>query len=232
MAIRSSVALHILAVAAVVSLGWASRKAPVAEAVDSAPPIIFPPGPPFPPPARAGSPTSSVTRAQRRQARPLPESAPSVEAVPEPVVALVDPSPEPVRGVTDGDANALAEGEGGGRPGGQTGGVPDGVENGILGGTGRGPVPVRDYDRPPRLTSSLRPVYPQPAFVTRTQGRVVVEILIDADGSVVDTRVVVSIPALDAAAVECVRQWRFEPAMKHGRPVPTIAIAPVDFIIH
>jgi outer membrane biosynthesis protein TonB len=37
---------------------------------------------------------------------------------------------------------------------------------------------------------------------------------------------------LDAAALQTVYQWIFHPAVKHGRPVPTIAHAPVAFRIY
>ena len=36
----------------------------------------------------------------------------------------------------------------------------------------------------------------------------------------------------DAAALEAVRDWSFYPAIKHGRPVATIARAPVSFVIY
>ena len=41
-----------------------------------------------------------------------------------------------------------------------------------------------------------------------------------------------SIPQLDAAAIQTVRQWIFSPAIKGGRPVATIAQAPVSFRIY
>ena len=40
-----------------------------------------------------------------------------------------------------------------------------------------------------------------------------------------------SVPALDAAAIQTVKEWVFSPAIKHGRPVATIAQAPVAFRI-
>ena len=38
-------------------------------------------------------------------------------------------------------------------------------------------------------------------------------------------------PALDAAALQTVQQWVFSPAIKNGRPVATVASAPVTFRI-
>ena len=59
-----------------------------------------------------------------------------------------------------------------------------------------------------------------------------VEILIDAQGRVARARVVQSVPLLDAAALQTVYQWLFMPAMKHGRPVATLAHIPVAFRIY
>jgi protein TonB len=114
--------------------------------------------------------------------------------------------------------------------GGVVGGVPGGVLGGVLGGTGTGPV--MDYDSPPRPIKITRPQYPQEAFVKKIEGTVVVEILIDSQGRVVRARVIQSVPLLDAAALQTVYQWIFQPAVKHGRPVPTIAHAPVAFRIY
>ncbi len=131
--------------------------------------------------------------------------------------------------------------------GGVEGGVVSGVQGGVLGGTDvegdlvggvPGGVPggtgaVLDYDSPPRPIKITRPHYPQEAFVNKIEGTVVVEIIIDSQGRVTRARVIHhSIPSLDAAALETVYQWVFQPAVKHGRPVPTIAHAPITFRIY
>jgi len=110
------------------------------------------------------------------------------------------------------------------------GGLPGGVLGGVPGGTGTGPVP--DFDAGPRLLRQTRPQYPQEAFVKKVEGTVLVEILIDVSGHVTRTRVLQSIPLLDEAARVTVMEWAFQPAMKHGRPVATIAHAPVHFRIY
>jgi protein TonB len=122
----------------------------------------------------------------------------------------------------------------GGVEGGVVGGLPGGVLGGVIGGTGRGTVPVveRDYDRPPRPIRMTRPVYPQEAFVKKVEGTVLLELLIDANGQVVRARVLQSVPLLDDAALEAVGQWLFAPAVKHGRPVATVAQAPISFRIY
>src|SRR4051812_896424 len=52
------------------------------------------------------------------------------------------------------------------------------------------------------------------------EGKLKLKLTIGADGSVVDVEVVASVePGLDAAAVAVVKQWRFKPALKCGKPV-------------
>jgi protein TonB len=120
----------------------------------------------------------------------------------------------------------------GGVEGGVVGGVIGGVVGGVIGGTGTGPVPVSDYDRAPRLVRQTKPRYPPEAFVKKVQGVVLVEFLIDSTGRVSHPRVVRSIPLLDEAALEAVREWVFYPALRRGQAVPTIARAPVSFTIY
>jgi protein TonB len=116
--------------------------------------------------------------------------------------------------------------------GGVVGGVPGGVIGGVIGGTGTGPAIVYDYDTPVRILRQTKPRYPQDAFVKKVQGVVLIEFVIDSTGRVVRARVIHSIPLLDAAALEAVRDWIFSPAVKRGRPVATVARAPVSFVIY
>jgi protein TonB len=134
---------------------------------------------------------------------------------------------------TAGDPNGSDSGSDLGMAGGVEGGVPGGIPGGVVGGcvgcTGDGPV--LDYDQGPQIIRQTKPLYPQEAFVKKIEGVVEVEFLIDAQGEVPSARVIRSVPMLDAAAIATVKQWRFRPAMKGGRPVATIARAPVAFRI-
>ena len=53
------------------------------------------------------------------------------------------------------------------------------------------------------------PVYPPAAAANGLQDVVIVEFTVLADGTVADTRIVRSVPGLDAAALEAVRRWEF-----------------------
>lgn len=151
------------------------------------------------------------------------------------IVPTATPEPEERVAAKDqygseaGSDTGIAEGMEGGIEGGIAGGILGGVVGGCVGCTGDGPV--LDYDEPPRMLKQTRPVYPQEAFVKKIEGNVPVEILIDANGNVVRAKVLRSVPALDKAALECVRQWLFAPATKKGRAVATLAQASVTFRI-
>ena len=91
-----------------------------------------------------------------------------------------------------------------------------------------------ELDRLPRkLPHNLPPEYPEPARLAGQQGRVVLRVSIDASGSVEQASVLQSTgyPALDTAALEAVRVWRFQPAMSAGRPVAAVVNVPLNFII-
>jgi len=88
-----------------------------------------------------------------------------------------------------------------------------------------------DYDEPPKAVRMTRPTYPTGAFEGCLEGTVVLLIGIDATGTVRASKVVESIDGLDEAALACVRNWRFKPAIKGGVAVGTVAMAPISFKI-
>jgi protein TonB len=54
---------------------------------------------------------------------------------------------------------------------------------------------------------------------------------ISCDGGVEDARVLRSVPLLDAAAIDAVRQWRFTPTLLNGVPVRVIMTVTVHFTL-
>jgi protein TonB len=115
---------------------------------------------------------------------------------------------------------------------------PQGDRPGILGlspgpDTG-GPEPTRLVRanievQPPRRLSGPEPVYPPIAVATRQQGRVVLECTIDANGRVVDIRVLHGHPLFDSAAVAAVERWAYKPTLLNGVPVSVLMTVTVDF---
>jgi protein TonB len=72
-------------------------------------------------------------------------------------------------------------------------------------------------------------VYPEIALRAHIQGVVIVETTIDANGRVIDAKVLRSIPILDEAALDAVRQWEYTPTQLNGIPVPVIMTVTVNF---
>jgi TonB family protein len=81
----------------------------------------------------------------------------------------------------------------------------------------------------PKKIVNVPPAYPQAAMDAKVQGAVVLQVTLDPGGVPTDVEVVESIPALDAAAIEAVRQWRYEPTLMNGEPVPVAMLVTLTF---
>lgn len=102
------------------------------------------------------------------------------------------------------------------------------------------PAPVAPPSQPvrlhagidaPRKVKDATPLYPALARSAGAQGVVILEAIIDVDGNVVSTRILRSIPLLDEAAVDAVRQWKYTPARLNGEPVPVVVTVTVNFTL-
>jgi protein TonB len=83
----------------------------------------------------------------------------------------------------------------------------------------------------PTKTRDVKPVYPPIAQSARVQGVVIIEATIGPDGRVKDAKVLRSIPLLDQAALDAVKQWQFTPTLLNGVPVPVIMTVTVNFTL-
>lgn len=106
---------------------------------------------------------------------------------------------------------------------------PPGLPGAVLGG---GTVPgaasdgasagqaVHDFSgSAPTVLRRVDPVYPGLALRSRVQGTVVLMMVVDDQGVPMQVRVLDGHPALQEAALQAARQWRFEPARFDGQPV-------------
>jgi len=80
------------------------------------------------------------------------------------------------------------------------------------------------------LINQVRPVYPEPARAARIQGVVLLQTAIDKTGQVVGLSVLSGHPLLNDAAVEAVRQWRYQPILLNGQPVDVVTTVTVNFV--
>jgi TonB family protein len=94
---------------------------------------------------------------------------------------------------------------------------------------GMAPLRVGGNIKVPTKIKDVRPEYPDAARAAGIQGVVIMEAVIDPAGKVASARVLRSIPDLDQAAVDAVRQWEFAPTLLNGAPVPVIMTVTVNF---
>jgi protein TonB len=90
-------------------------------------------------------------------------------------------------------------------------------------------IRLRSGMQQPRKVVDVQPVYPPIAVTVHKEGVVILEAILDARGNVTSVHVLRSIPLLDDAAVDAVRQWKYTPAMLNGVPVPVIMTITVNF---
>ena len=92
-----------------------------------------------------------------------------------------------------------------------------------------GPVRVVDLPVAPKKTIDARPIYPEIARLARREGTVVLEAVLDPTGHVTQLRVIQSVPMLDQAAMDAVRQWRYTPSTYNGHPVSVLMTITIRF---
>ena len=117
----------------------------------------------------------------------------------------------------------------GGVIGGVTGGITGGVNDSGVQVDANGAMRVGGRVPPPKKIADVRPAIPEDAARAGIRGVVIMEVTIDVDGTVKDARVLRSIPMLDAAALDAVRQWRYEPTTIDGKSVPVIMTVTIAF---
>ena len=114
--------------------------------------------------------------------------------------------------------------------------VDEGANAASLVSFGVGNAPVQDAVKigpgitPPKIISKVQPSYPVDAKKAKHEGVVVVAAVIGTDGKVENIRVLKSVdPSLDQSAMDAVRQWTFEPALKDGKPVKVETHVEINF---
>jgi TonB family protein len=71
----------------------------------------------------------------------------------------------------------------------------------------------------PKLITTVHPRMPEAAKRLGLKGPVMLSVKIDETGSVAEVRVVQGHPALNSAAEDAVRQWKYEPVLLNGLPI-------------
>jgi protein TonB len=186
--------------------------------------LIAPPPPPPPPPPPAEAPKVVKPVARLIQQGKLTQP----RAIPKQVTVFKEAELPPEAPVTSG-------------------GVLGGMDGGLLGGLGAGPAVAAPPPPPPpkqtqriklggqvvaaKLVAQPQPLYPALARQARIQGNVVLHAIIDKDGRVGELQVVSGHPLLVQAALEAVKNWRYQPTQLNGEPVEVDTTITVSFVL-
>ena len=125
-----------------------------------------------------------------------------------------------------GSGGGIGTGSGGGIGSGKGGGFGPGEGGGIGGGVFRAGGGVTA----PSLFHKVEPEYSEEARKAKYQGTVLLYIEVDANGKATNIRVARSLGlGLDEKAIEAVKQWKFKPGYKDGKPVKVAATIEMNF---
>ncbi|HEY2822469.1 MAG TPA: TonB family protein [Candidatus Acidoferrum sp.] len=145
-------------------------------------------------------------------------------------VHLAGPNAARPTGAVVGEAEALALNSSG-----QVVPSGDALGGGLIGGNAKQPVapaaplPVGGDVKAAHLVSSVPPVYPGLARTQHIQGAVLVDALIDVNGRVSSMKVVSGPVLLHQAAMDALRQWKYQSATLDGKAVPMHLTVTIQF---
>jgi len=142
----------------------------------------------------------------------------------------------------DAEPDMASVGMTGGVPGGVAGGSMGGVLGGVIGGMGGAPPPPRPHQTGPlrvggnviaaKIVNRVQPIYPPLARQTRISGTVRLHAIIGKDGTIQSLEVMNGHPLLQQAALDAVRQWRYQPTLLNGEPVDVDTTIDVIFSLN
>lgn len=181
-----------------------------------------------PPPAPAPVDTPPAAPPPAAEPAPAPPVAAPVASAPADAddrAGMIDEAaPSRMNGPGEGGGAGTGQGTGMGN------GAGTGIGDGSIAGTGGGPYRPGSGVTPPVLEHEVKPLYTDEGRRRGVEGDVVMEVVVRADGTVGNVRIVQGLGSgLDARAADAVRQWRFSPARRHGRPVDVLVEVAVEF---
>ena len=166
------------------------------------------------------------------------EPAPPVQELDIPAVTLASANlalPGALEGAPPSSAS-LGTGSGGGAGTGNGKGIGPGSGPGLGpgygGNTGGGPVRPGNGVETPKVLREVKPQYTPQAMRAKIQGQVLLECIVNTDGSVSNVKVLRSLDSsfgLDQEAVKAALQWQFAPGTRLGQAVPVLVTIEIAF---
>jgi protein TonB len=95
-----------------------------------------------------------------------------------------------------------------------------------------GPLRVGGNVQAARIVNRVQPVYPPLARQTRISGTVRLHAIIGKDGAIKELEVLNGHPLLQQAALDAVRQWRYQPTLLNGEAVDVDTTIDVIFSLN
>jgi TonB family protein len=176
--------------------------------------------------------------------KPLPAETPKAEEPPQAQVEIpaktIGADQLVMPGVLESNIDTTSQGTGTGGGGGTgTGtGIGDGQGSGfgqgIGGGTGGGVYRPGNGVILPRVLREVKPQYTADAMRAKVQGTVLLECVVNSDGTVGSVEIVRSLDrtfGLDQEAIKAAKQWRFAPGTRFGEPVAVLVTIELTFTL-
>ena len=156
---------------------------------------------------------------------------------------LVTPKviPKDIKIIKEDAPDMSSMGMQGGVVGGVAGGQMGGVIGGVIGGVGGAPAPPKPAQTRIRqggnvtaakLMNKVQPQYPPLARQTRISGTVRLHAIIGKNGGVEQLEVMSGHPLLVQAALDAVRQWKYQATTLNGEPVEVDTTIDVIFSLN
>lgn len=90
---------------------------------------------------------------------------------------------------------------------------------------------LSEVDQPPTIVRKVDPIYPSAAKRDKVQGSVTIRFVVTKEGKVIDPSVIKSMPegVFDEVMLDTIVKWKFNPAVKDGKAVGCVIVAPFEF---
>lgn len=183
---------------------------------------------------------------QTARPKPAAAAAPVVPKHLKKVIVETPPPAKPLEAPTEGPQAPLAEadpsqdkgvmvagGDAAGDPAGLEGGSAQGKAGGVVGGDVKSTavaVDVPENAVPPRpFDDNAIPEYPAAAKAAGATGMVVLKVIIDEDGRVVQVIKMRGDEPFVTSAITAVKTWRYQPATQGGKPLRVFRLVKIPF---
>lgn len=206
-----------------------ARALPEAQTLPVAPTMTIAWVVPAPDPAPAATPASAVEPAPAIEPTPAPPKAKASSRTPAKSLAPARSSPPPTHAVSAAATSSVAANEAAGDPAPAADTAPAVPARGNTGSAEAAPFVE------PRFVAAYlanpRPSYPPVSRQLGEQGKVILRVLVGADGSPrhVELERSSGYPRLDRAARDAVERWKFVPARRGDTPVEATVLVPIAF---